>query len=96
MRISTGKHGFGQGRHERFGLDVQIAYHCVRAPMADHFDKEGINTVGEDRHGTAATEGAAFDGGWVDAKAWVMRGSQTENGSDVARFNVGKNWVVQL
>ena len=46
-----GEHEFGEVTHDRFSLNVQVAYHIIDAPAADYLDDVVIDSGTEESHG---------------------------------------------
>ena len=56
-----GEHEFGEVTHDRFSLNVQVAYHIIAAPEADYLDDVVIDSGTEERHSTCVVDGKGLD-----------------------------------
>ena len=81
--MPSGKHDTGVATDKWFGMSMEISEHGVAFPTADNTDLVGVKATKQEGHGTAGSERASSDFGWVHSSmAWNSKRGYTENAGD--------------
>jgi len=91
-----GDHAFSKVAHDGLCLDVEVAEHGIRAPLAKELDDVVVDMRTEERHGSGGMEGAGGNVCRAEAKLWAQDGSsQLEHLGDlVGCKGLGPLWEV--